>query len=98
MYKAIILPLAKQDIKEAAHWYNERQHGLGKRFTLHLRQKVNFIRQNPKAVAIRYDNVRTAVLDVFPYMVHFVLDEEKQLVIVSAVLSTHQDPERWKER
>jgi hypothetical protein len=76
MYKAIILPLAKQDIKEAAHWYNERQRGLGRRFTQQVRQKVNFIRQNPKAVAKRYDNVRTAILDVFPYMVHFVLDEE----------------------
>ncbi len=98
MYKAIILPLAKQDIKEAAHWYNERQPGLGRRFIQHVRQKVNFIRQNPKAVAIRYDDVRTAVLDVFPYMVHFVLDEENKLVIVSAVLSTHQNPNVWKER
>lgn len=30
MYKSIILPLAKQDIKEAALWYNNKQKGLGK--------------------------------------------------------------------
>lgn len=30
MYKAIILPLAKDDIKEAALWYNKQQAGLGK--------------------------------------------------------------------
>lgn len=59
MYKSIILPLAKQDIKEAAKWYNERQPGIGKRFIQHVRQKVKFIRQNPKAVAIRYENTRT---------------------------------------
>lgn len=98
MYKVVILPLAKQDIKEAAKWYNERQPGLGKRFTQHVRQKVKFIRQNPKAVAIRYDDSRTAVLDVFPYMIHFTIDEENKLVIISAVLSTHRDPEMWKER
>jgi plasmid stabilization system protein ParE len=98
MFKAIILPLAKQDIKEAAHWYNKRQPGLGRRFTQHVRQKVNFIRQTPKAVSVRYDNVRTAVLDVFPYMVHFVQDEENQLVIISAVLHTAQDPENWHKR
>jgi len=98
MYKSIILPLAKQDIKEAAKWYNERQPGLGKRFTQHVRQKVKFIRQNPKAVAIRYDDTRTAVLDVFPYMIHFTIDEENKLVIISAVLSTHRDPDMWKER
>jgi plasmid stabilization system protein ParE len=51
MYKSTILPLAKQDIKDAAKWYNDRKPGLGKRFTQHVRQKVKFIRQNPKAVA-----------------------------------------------
>lgn len=98
MYKSIILPLAKQDIKEAAKWYNERQPGLGRRFTQHVRQKVRFICQNPKAAAIRYDDTRTAILDTFPYMVHFTVDEENKLVIISAVLSTHRDPEIWKER
>jgi hypothetical protein len=34
MYSVIMLPLAKQDIKEAALWYNKKQKGLGKRFTL----------------------------------------------------------------
>ena len=28
MYKSIILPLAKEDIREAAFWYNEKQKGL----------------------------------------------------------------------
>jgi plasmid stabilization system protein ParE len=98
MYKAVILPLAKQDIKEAARWYNDRQAGLGKRFAEHVRQKVRFIRQNPKAVAIRYDETRTAVLDVFPYMIHFTIKEENKLIIISAVLSTHQNPDDWKDR
>jgi plasmid stabilization system protein ParE len=98
MYKSIILPLAKQDIKETARWYNERQSGLGKQFTQHVREKVRFIRQNPKAVAIRYDFIRTAVLDIFPYMVHFSVNDANQLVIISAVLSTHRNPEMWEER
>jgi len=32
MYKVLILPLAKIDVKEAADWYNSRQEGLGKKF------------------------------------------------------------------
>ena len=98
MYKSTILPLAKLDIKEAAKWYNDRKPGLGKRFTRHVRQKVKFIRQNPKAVAIRYKDTRTALPDTFPYMIHFTMDEEQKLVIVSAVLSTHRDPDMWTER
>lgn len=48
MYRAIILPPARQDIREAAAWYNAKQKGLGKRFTAQVRKKVLFIRQNPK--------------------------------------------------
>ncbi|MDH5610772.1 MAG: type II toxin-antitoxin system RelE/ParE family toxin [Cyclobacteriaceae bacterium] len=98
MYQSIILPLAKQDIKEAARWYNERSQGLGKRFTHHVREKVKFICQNPTAVAIRYDDTRTAVMDVFPYMIHFTIDEENKKIIISAVLSTHRNPDLWKKR
>lgn len=96
MYKSIILPLAKQDIKEAATWYNERQPGLGKQFTDHVRKTVHYIRQNPKAVAQRYNNVRTALLDTFPYMIHFAVDDDKKSVTVLAVLHTARDPKAWK--
>lgn len=68
MYKAILLPHAKEDIKEAATWYNSKQKGLGKRFTKEVRSKVLLIRQNPEISAVRYDDVRTTVLDVFPFM------------------------------
>jgi plasmid stabilization system protein ParE len=98
MYKSLILPLAKQDIREAATWYNERQPGLGKKFIEHVRKAVLYIRQNPKSVAVRYDGTRTALLDTFPYLVHFSIDENKRLVIVSAVFSTSRDPKLWDER
>ena len=49
MYKSIILPLAKEDIREAAEWYNRHQEGLGRRFIAEVREKVHFIRQNPNA-------------------------------------------------
>jgi hypothetical protein len=61
MYKAILLPLAKQDIKEAAKWYNKKQKGLGKRFTLQVRQKIGLLKREPYLSAIRYDEIRTAV-------------------------------------
>ena len=61
MYKSLILHFAKEDIREAAMWYNKQQEGLGKRFTSEVREKVHFIRRDPKATIIRYDGVRTAV-------------------------------------
>ncbi len=98
MYKVLILTLAKEDIKEAAIWYNKQQVGLGNRFTSEVRKKVNYIRQNPKAIHVRYNNVRTAVLDVFPFMIHYMIDEEKTTIIISAVLHTSRNPNLWNKR
>jgi hypothetical protein len=47
MYKSIILPLAKEDIREAAKWYNKRQIGLGKRFTAEVREKAHLYQAKP---------------------------------------------------
>jgi len=98
MYRSIILPLAKQDINEAAHWYGTKQKELGKRFTAQVSEKVKFILQNPAATALRYDGVRTVVLDVFPFMLHYSVDEDQKLVIISAVLHTSRNPGIWQER
>jgi plasmid stabilization system protein ParE len=98
MYKAIILPLAKEDIKEAANWYNDQKKGLGKRFTKEVRSKIWFVRKNPKALAIRYERTRCAVLHVFPFMVHYIIDEKHKMIIISAVFHTSLSPEQWKKR
>jgi plasmid stabilization system protein ParE len=98
MYKAVILPLAKQDIKDAARWYNSKQKGLGKRFTKELREKVKFIRLNPKTIAIRYLNTRTAILDVFPFMIHFSILEKQKKIVISAVFHTSRNDDKWIKR
>ena len=95
MFKSIILPHAKEDIREAAKWYNKKRAGLGKRFTADVRGTVRYIKQNPKAFNTRYDKVSTAVLSVFPYMIHFTLDEVNKAVVISAVFHTSRDPELW---
>ena len=98
MHKSIILPLAKEDIREAAQWYNKQRPGLGKRFTNEVRESVQFIKQNPTACNIRYDQVRTTVLIVFPFMIHYTIDEDNKTVIISAVLHTSRDPLEWEKR
>lgn len=54
MYKIILLPLTKNDIKEAALWYEKKQKGLGKRFISIVRKKTESIKIAPKANFLRY--------------------------------------------
>jgi hypothetical protein len=84
--------------KRSCLLYNYKQKGLGKRFTQEVRSKVLYICENPKAIAIRYNKTRCVVLDVFPFMVHFSINEKQKTVIVSAVFHTSLKPERWQKR
>lgn len=98
MYKVVILPLAKLDIYDAATWYNSKQAGLGKRFTKEVRSKVSFIRENPEAAAVRYDDIRCKVLDIFPFMIHYSVDKPNNTIIIISVFHTSLSPNKWKKR
>lgn len=95
MYKSVLLPVAKEDIKDAATWYESKKEKLGKRFILHVRQITAVIKGNPYLYAIRYNDVRTAVLDVFPFMIHYVIDELEEKVVIIAVLHISRNPDIW---
>jgi len=82
MYKAVILPAAALDMKEAADLYNEKKKGLGKRFSKEVRNKVKFICTNPETISIRYYNTRCILLEVFPFMIHFSIDEDQKILII----------------
>ena len=94
MYKSVILPSAKKDIREAAKWYEKQQRGIGKRFLAEVRKKNQQLNRNPFAYAIRYGNVRTAIVDIFPYMIHFTI-ESGNSILISAVLHTSLNPSSW---
>lgn len=97
MYKTKILPLAKVDISEAATWYNDQQKGLGKRFTKEVRSKILFLSQNPMSSSIRYDEVRCAVLSIFPFMIHYFIEEANKTIVIVTVSHTSLNPERWQK-
>jgi len=98
MFDAVILPPAKQDIRKAAHWYNDKERGLGRRFTSAIREKVLSIKKHPESAPIRYGNVRTSLIDSFPFMIHYRVETENQRIVISAVFQPSLSPDRWDER
>lgn len=98
MYKIIILPLAKDDIKKASKWYNKQQKDLGKQFSQSVRRTVKFIKNNPLAYSTRYENTKTAIVESFPYMLHYSIDDDNKIIIISSILHTSRNPEIWTNR
>jgi len=65
-----VLEFVKQDLKEAAVWYNRARSGLGVLFLKKVNKEVRRILKNPLAYEIRYANIRVAFIETFPYGIH----------------------------
>lgn len=89
---------AKLDLKTAAEWYENQQKGLGKRFTSTIRRELKIISQNPQQTSFRYKNIRTAVVTVFPYMIHFYIDTDAENIIIVGIFHTSLNPKNWNTR
>ncbi len=95
-YKIIIEPKAELDIAVAVKWYNNQQKSLGKKFKNELQKKISLIAKSPLVFAIRYSrNIRTAILAVFPYSIHYIIDDNKNTVFILAVLHNKRNPKDW---
>lgn len=81
---------ATHDIISAKHWYKEQLDGLDKRFTLAIKQTIILISSNPLQFEIRYRNTRIAYTPVFPYGVHYTLNQDNNTIIILAVMHTHR--------
>lgn len=46
-YKSLMLPAAKEDLREAAKWYNKARPGLGKELVARFRERLSDLRTNP---------------------------------------------------
>ncbi len=86
------------DLQEAVNWYNQKQSGLGTRFFKAVKEQISRIKKSPFTIAVRYEDVRCAKLKGFPYLVHFKIYQDINLIRVIAVLSTYRDPVIWEER
>jgi hypothetical protein len=91
-FKLIYAAEVYDDLQQNINWYNERQSGLGNRFFKAVKDQVPRIRKNPYGFAIRYEDVRCAKVKGFPYMIHFKVFPDSNIVKVTAVFCTYRDP------
>lgn len=94
MTPAVILRRrAEQDLEAARAWYEAQENGLGDAFLTEVRERLENIRDFPKAYPTIYRNIRRAVIQRFPYLVFYL--ETPAKVVVLAVLHASRDPAHW---
>jgi hypothetical protein len=93
LYKLIFTPEARGDVKEPAEYYDSQLNGLGKRFKKEVQNQLLLLKQNPFTRSVRYNDVRFALIDKFPYSIHYTIDNKK--ILIHAILSDYRDPARY---
>ena len=88
-YTLIVKPEAELDMLESAQWYESKQENLGSRFLELVDDKILLIIDNPLHYQIRYKITRLALVEHFPYAIHFMVEEA--VIVVLAVLGTRED-------
>ncbi|MBB6502033.1 type II toxin-antitoxin system RelE/ParE family toxin [Pedobacter cryoconitis] len=92
-YKIKVFPEALDDIQKATDWYNEQSYGLGTRFQKQVVQQINKLNKTAEVYTVRYSNVRCMVIKKFPFMIHFLIEDE--IVVIFAIFHTSRNPKIW---
>lgn len=97
-YEIKIYPEALLDIQEAVEWYNDQLSGLGDRFQRQVVKQINRLKKNPEIYGVRYNDVHCMVVKKFPFMVHFTINNQIEIVTIFAIFHTSKNPQIWKMR
>ncbi len=88
----------KNDVLDAKDWYKSQQKGLEKRFVSEVKIIINYLIKNPLLFQLKYKTVRVAFTDVFPFGVHYHLNEETKTITVLGIFHTSLSPSKWLKR
>ena len=94
MYKVFYLDEVDNDIAVAKQWYAEQQNNLDVRFVAAVKETVSNILKMPSAYAVRYRNIRIARTKIFPYNIHFYVDETKAQVVIIGIVHNKRNKTR----
>ena len=87
--RIVISPKANQEIKEAVYYLEVEQEGLGERFNLLVKQAIYELLAFYKH-QVRYNHIRTKRVAPFRYLIHYRVNERKQIIIIARVLHTRR--------
>jgi mRNA-degrading endonuclease RelE of RelBE toxin-antitoxin system len=79
------------DIHNAKIWYKEQQEGLEERFAFAIEEAIVKVLQMPSAYSIRHRNIRIAHPKIFPYNIHFYIDETNSYVVFIGVVHNKRE-------
>ena len=94
--RLIIRAVAQRELDDAVAWYHAREVGLDKRFLQEVQKTMCRILENPGQFPRWGKLKRRAVIEVFPFTLHF--REEGNDIVLLAVFNASRDPSQLLQR
>lgn len=99
-WEVVARPQAADDVLDVADWYDSQRAGLGDEFTEEILAVFDAIAVNPLLHCRRHStkNIRWRYPKRFPYRVIYEVIEEKELVVIAAVIHAARHDRIWLRR
>lgn len=93
----VLRRVAEQEFDDSIAWYETEREGLGQEFRATIEQYFQRIAQNPEWFPkIRGEVRRAVVLRRFPFVIHFLIEADR--IVILSVFHTSRDPEQLRHR
>jgi hypothetical protein len=94
--KVALRTLARNDLVDAALWYEDQREGLSETFFSRIEEALREIAQRPQGFPEVKKKVRRALVKQFPYAVYFTLQSDQSLCTQSCI--RRASPPVWRRR
>ncbi|MFV1965922.1 MAG: hypothetical protein ACC628_10895 [Pirellulaceae bacterium] len=88
--------LVADDLAAAVAYYDDISHGLGNRFRVSVRNRIETITERPDSFACIHQQLRAATVDRFPYVILF--EQQNETVAILGIFHAASDRGHWFER
>jgi hypothetical protein len=96
--KIIFAAEVYDDLQQAVDFYNSRKKGLGSRFFKAVKIQISRIQSNAYSFQIRYSDIRCSPINKFPFMMHYRVLTDPNVIMIIAILGDYRNPEIWDKR
>jgi plasmid stabilization system protein ParE len=86
------------DVSQARLWYKSVDEKLESKFVKAIENVIQRIQKLPKAYSVRYKNIRIAHPPIFPYSIHFYIDDVQNSIVIIAIVHGRRHPDVARKR